>query len=361
MSHDITSVLPPFLVRTVLGFGLGILLGFAARRGRFCTVGAIEDVIYSSDRRRAGAWVLAVAVAIIGVHALELWGGLDLSRSIYTGSRIEWGGAIIGGLLFGVGMALVGTCGFGTLLRLGGGDLKALVTFLVMAVTAMVTMRGLIGMARVRITDPLTVDLPHSMSQRLPGLIAALTGWSGLTVAIMAMALGALVGIAVFASGGLSRAALKQSLSAYAPGLAIGVIVVLGWWATGIAGFDVFDARRVESFSFVAPLGDTLLYFMLSSGVRPDFPVGAVLGVVLGACLAARSAGQFRWEAPDGAGEMRRHLLGAVLMGVGGIAALGCTIGQGVTGISTLSVGSMLSIASILVGARVSLYWLIER
>lgn len=355
------SLMPPFLLRTVLGFGLGILLGFAARRGRFCTVGAIEDVIYASDRRRAGAWVLAVAVAIIGVHALELWGGLDLSRSIYTGPRIEWGGAIIGGLLFGVGMALVGTCGFGTLLRLGGGDLKALVTFLVMAVTAMIAMRGLIGMGRVRITDPLIFELPASMSQRLPRLIGALTGLSGASMAVAAIALGAVIVLAVFAAGGLSRAGLRRSLSAYAPGLAIGLIIVLGWWATGVAGFDVFDGRRVESFSFVAPLGDTLLYFMLSSGLRPDFPVGAVLGVVLGAFLAARGAGQFRWEAPDGAGEMRRHLLGAVLMGVGGIAALGCTIGQGVTGISTLSVGSLLSIASILVGARASLYWLIER
>ncbi len=154
---------------------------------------------------------------------------------------------------------------------------------------------------------------------------------------------------------------MTKSMRVFATGIAIGLIIVLGWWATGVAGFDAFETRRVESFSFVAPLGDTLLYFMLASALRPDFPVGAVLGVIAGAFLAARSAGQFEWEAPDGAGEMRRHLLGAVLMGVGGIAALGCTIGQGVTGVSTLSVGSILSIASILVGARISLYWLIER
>jgi uncharacterized membrane protein YedE/YeeE len=357
MPHDI----PPFLMRTLLGFGLGILLGFVARRGRFCTVGAIEDVIYASDMRRAGAWVLAVAVAIVGVHALELWGGLDLTRSIYTGPRVEWGGAIIGGLLFGVGMALVGTCGFGTLLRLGGGDLKALVTFLVMAATAMIAMRGLIGIGRVRVTEPLTFELAHSMSQRLPTLVGTWVGLSGPSVAVAAMALGAAIGLAVFATGGLTRAKLVRSMRALAPGLAIGLIIVLGWWATGVAGFDAFETRRVESFSFVAPLGETLLYFMLSSALRPDFPVGAVLGVVLGAFVAARSAGQFRWEAPDGASEMRRHLFGAVLMGVGGIAALGCTIGQGVTGISTLSIGSMLSIASILAGARISLYWLIER
>jgi hypothetical protein len=175
------------------------------------------------------------------------------------------------------------------------------------------------------------------------------------------MALGAAIVIAVFAAAIFVRANFSKSMRVFATGIAIGLIVVLGWWATGIAGFDLFETRRVESFSFVAPLGDTLLYFMLASGLRPDFPVGAVLGVIVGAFLAARSAGQFEWEAPDGAGEMRRHLLGAVLMGVGGVAALGCTIGQGVTGVSTLSLGSILAIASILAGARVSLYWLIER
>jgi hypothetical protein len=353
MPYDI----PPFLMRTLLGFGLGLLLGFVARRGRFCTIAAIEDVIYAKDMRRAGAWILAAAVAVIGVHALELWSGLDLTRSIYTGPRIEWGGAIIGGLMFGAGMALVGTCGFGTLLRLGGGDLKSLVTFLVMAVTAMIAMRGLIGLGRIRITDPLTFDLPNSMSQRLPKLI----GLTGPSMSFTAMALGAAIIIAIFAAAIYARANLPKSMRVFATGIAVGLIVVLGWWATGIAGFDLFETRRVESFSFVAPLGDTLLYFMLASGLRPDFPVGAVLGVIAGAFVAARSAGQFEWEAPDGAGEMRRHLFGAVLMGVGGVAALGCTIGQGVTGVSTLSLGSILAIASILTGARISLYWLIER
>jgi uncharacterized membrane protein YedE/YeeE len=343
---------PPFLIRTLLGFALGAALGVVARYGRFCTLGAIEDAVYSRDTRRLRAWILATAIAIIGVHGFELWGGLDLTRSIYTGQRIEWGGAIGGGLLFGIGMALVGTCGFGTLLRLGGGDLKSLVTFLVMALTAMMTMRGLIGLARIRATDPLTFELAASASQRLPNLF----GLTGSLASIGAMAFGAAVAIAACAHAGFFR-----SSRTIAAGIGIGLIVILGWWATGVAGFDVFGARRVESFSFVAPLGDTLLYLMLSSGVRPDFPVGAVFGVIVGAFVAARTAGEFRWEAPDGVGEMRRHLLGAFLMGMGGIAALGCTIGQGITGLSTLSLGSFLAIASILAGARLGLYWLVER
>lgn len=342
--------LPPFLVRTVLGFGLGIALGVVARYGRFCTLGAIENAVYGKDFQRLKAWVLATAVAIVGVHALELWAGLDLTRAIYTGARIEWGGAILGGLMFGLGMALVGTCSFGALLRLGGGDLKALVTLLVMGLTAMMAMRGLIGLGRIRVTDPLTLELAASASQRLPALV----GLTGPLVSIGAMVFGAAVALAVCLRGFKSHRSVLTALG-------IGVLVVLGWWATGIAGFDAFDTRRIESFSFVAPPGDTLLYLMLASGMHPDFPVGAVFGVIVGAFVAARMAGEFRWETPDGAGEMRRHLLGAVLMGVGGIAALGCTIGQGVTGLSTLSVGSFLAIASILVGARIGLYWLVER
>lgn len=348
MPYDI----PPFVVRTLLGFGLGVMLGIVARSGRFCTLGAIEDAVYGSDTRRLSAWILAAAVAIVGVHGLELWYGLDLTRSIYTGPRIEWGGAIIGGLMFGLGMALVGTCGFGTLLRMGGGDLKAFVTFLVIALSAMMTMRGLIGIGRIRITDPLTFELSNAASQRLPIML----GLTGASIAVMAMALGAGVAIAA-----CIHANILKSFRLLATGIGVGLIVVLGWWATGIAGFDAFETRRVESFSFVAPLGDTLLYFMLASGLRPDFSVGAVLGVVVGAFAAARTAGQFEWEAPDGAGEMRRHLFGAVLMGAGGVAALGCTIGQGITGLSTLAVGSILALASILIGARMGLYWLVER
>lgn len=343
--------LPPFIIRTLLGLVLGIALGFVARRGRFCTLGAIEDAVYGRDARRIRTWVLAAAVAIAGVHALEVAGDLDLSRSIYTAPRIEWGGTIIGGLLFGLGMALVGTCGFGTLLRLGGGDLKSLVAFLVMAFTAVATMRGTTGLLRIHLIEPLSHAVPGSTSQRIPELI-------GLTGSV-ARAFPFVVAVAI--AGAACTSGYLRSGWSVVTGAAIGIIVVLGWWATGVVGYDSFDTRRVESFSFVAPLGETLLYLMLASGLRPDFPVGAVLGVVVGAFLAAMSSGHFRWEAPDDAREMKRHLLGAFLMGFGGIAALGCTIGQGITGVSTLAVGSFIAIASIFIGARFGLYLLVER
>ena len=344
--------LPLFVTRLLLGFVLGTALGFVVRRGRFCTLGAIEDAVYSNDSRRLRSWILAIGVAIIGVHALELWGGLDLSRSIYLGARLEWGALILGGVLFGIGMALNGTCGIGTLRQLGGGDLKALISFLVIGVTAMMTMRGLTGIARISLTEPFTLQLPQSFSQRLPEM----AGLRGAGASFLAIAIGSAIAGFAFTHSGF-RAKLRFA----ATGAAIGVLIVLGWWATGIAGFDSFDTRRIESFTFVGPLGETLYYFMLSTALQPDFPVGAVLGVVAGSFIAAKSDGSFKWEAPADANDLKRRLLGAFLMGFGGITALGCTIGQGVTGLSTLSVGSALATVSIFAGARAGLFLLVER
>jgi uncharacterized membrane protein YedE/YeeE len=341
----------PHLIRAGLGALSGAVLGFAARRGRFCTLGAIEDAVYAGDTRRLHAWGLALAAAIFGTHLLVLGSGFDLARAIYTGPRLEWAGAAAGGLMFGLGMALVGTCGFGALLRLGGGDLKALLTVLILGISAMMAMRGLTGLARIHLLDPLAAVLPGS-SQRLPALL----GLDDLGGAALA-----LVVAGVLAGASLSNAAFRNAPRLVGAASVVGTMIVAGWWATGVAGDDPFEPRRVESFSFVAPVGETLLYTMMASGLRLDFHVASVGGVLMGAFAAARLGGEFRWEAPDDAREVKRHALGAFLMGTGGVAALGCTIGQGLTGLSTLSLGSMISVAAILAGSRIGLYWLVER
>lgn len=342
---------PLFLVRLLLGLVLGVMLGFVVRRGRFCTLGAIEDATYANDNRRLLSWIAAIGAAVAGVHALELFGGLDLSRSIYLGTRLEWGGLILGGLIFGFGMALNGTCGLGTLRQLGGGDLKALVSFLIIGIAAMMTMRGLTGIGRIAVTEPLTLQLPAGFSQRLPEI----AGLSGTAVSLTAIAAG-LVTIAavIYVIGWRSNSRFVIT------GVAVGALIALGWWATGIAGFDDFEQRRVESFTFVGPVGETLYYFMLSTALQPDFAVGAVLGVISGAFIAAKSNGTFKWDVSASADDMKRRVLGAFMMGVGGITALGCSVGQGVTGLSTLSIGSALATLSIVAGARAGLYVLVE-
>jgi len=340
------------LTRTLLGFLAGAALGFVARRGRFCTLGAIEDAVYARDTRRLRAWSLAIGTAIAGVLALTLFAGLDLSRTIYAGPRLDWAGAILGGLLFGLGMALVGTCGFGMLLRLGGGDLKALLGFLVLGLSALMAMRGLTGVARIALVDPLALDLAPRGAQTLPVLL----GLDGARATALALAVAG-----GFAALALAHHGLRAAPKLLATGLGIGLLVVLGFAITGVVGVDPFEDARVESFTFVAPLGQTLLWAALSTGRAIDFPVGATLGVLAGAFLAARLHGEFLWEAPDDAREVKRHVLGAFLMGTGGVAALGCTIGQGVSGVATLSAGSFLALGAIFVGARAGLWFLVER
>jgi uncharacterized membrane protein YedE/YeeE len=344
--------LPLNVVRLALGFGLGAAFGFVARRGRFCTLGAIEDSVYSNDTRRLRTWLLAIGVAIVGVHLLEVFGELDLTKSIYTGSRLELGALILGGLIFGFGMALNGTCGMGTLRQIGGGDLRAVISFLVIGVTAMMTMRGLTGVVRVAATDPLAVDLGASVSQRLPHL-AGLSGQAATSIAIV-------IGLAI-AAFAFTHRGFRATPRFAVTGILIGLIVAGGWWATGIMGYDSFDTRRIESFTFVGPLGETLLYAMLSTALSADFPIGAVTGFVVGAYLAAISDGTFRWQIPANISELKRRLIGAFLMGFGGITALGCTIGQGVTGVSTLSVGSVIALVSIVAGGRLGWWWIVER
>lgn len=345
------EMLDPNLVRAGLGFLLGGALGYVARRGRFCTLGAIEDAVYAKDTRRLRAWGLAVAVAIVGVLALSRFSGFDVAQTIYAGPRLDWAGAILGGVTFGIGMALVGTCGFGMLLRLGGGDLKALLGFLVLGLSALMAMRGLTGLVREAAFGPLTLDLAAG-GQTLPVLFG-LTGASASALAL---------GIAgAFAAGALAHEGTRTSRKLLLTGATIGLCVAAGYAVTGVVGVDPFEVRRAESFTFVAPLGETLLWAALASGYALDFPVGATLGVLTGAFVCARTRGEFFWEAPDDARELKRHVLGGFLMGTGGVAALGCTIGQGVTGIATLSVGSALAILAIFVGARIGLWFLVER
>ena len=208
------------------------------------------------------------------------------------------------------------------------------------------------ALGRVALAEPLRVELGAAGAQRLGTLLGLGRGGSETLGIAAAAALGFMA---------LAGREFRNNRRLLFGSILIGCLIVAGWWTNGIVGFDEFETRAVGSFSFARPVGDTLLYAMLASGTKVDFGVGSVLGVLLGAFLAARGTGEFHWEAPDDAREVKRHLLGAFLMGTGGVTALGCTIGQGLSGLSTLSAGSMLALASILVGARAGLYYLVDR
>ena len=339
-----------WLVALVGGLG-GIVLGLAARLGRFCTLAAIEDAIFAQDYLRLRMWGLAMAVAILGVWFLAAFGFVDFSQSLYhrlSFNPLVW---VIGGVLFGVGMAFCGTCGFGTLARVGGGDLRALFTFLVLAIAAYAAIAGPTALLRIAVLNPLAI----SPNGALPNTVSGAGGQSSVfTTAItwtVALALMALC---------LSSTKFRNSTHHVFWAVAAGLAITSGWWATGWLGADPFEPQPVVSHTYSVPLGQTLIFVMTMSSSALTFGIAAVLGVILGAFMGALIKREFRWEAPDDAYEMRRHLIGALLMGTGGVYAGGCTIGQGLSGASVLAFSAPVVLVSVWCGVWLGLTYLME-
>ena len=335
------------------GLIIGSVMGYVARRNHFCTMSSLERYWYAADGNGVRAWVLAAAVALTATQAMILAGWIDLGDSIYLSEPLPIAGSIVGGLMFGFGMAFVGTCGFGALIRLGGGSLRALIVLGTMAVAALAASRGLIGHAREAIFDPLSVDFASSGGQSMGALLTALTGIDlNLTVAVV---IGALLLLWT-----LKDASFRQDRGKVVSGAVIGLCIAAGWLVTASFSESLFQPVQKEAGSFVAPLSDTMMQVVTVTRELPDYGVGLVAGVLLGAAFAAWRADDVRWEACDDARELGRHLLGAFLMGTGGIFALGCTIGQGVSAASVMAISAPIAIASIVVGARIGLGVIVE-
>ncbi len=329
----------------IAGFLAGGVFGATVQRTHFCAMGAIADVALFGDWRRMRAWLLIIAVAILGSQSLQAAGLIDLGRSSYLGSELPWLGVIGGGLMFGFGMTLTGGCSSRNLVRLGAGNLKSLVVLLIMGLFATMTMSGVLGFLP-RALAGVDLAVVGIEDQGLDRLLSAATGfsvrlWHGLLTVLV------VGGLLIFCLKDRMFRSSRRDLSA---GLILGLLIPLGWLITGVIGSDVVEPRSLESFAFVAPVGDALSYLTTFTHAAISFGVASVGGVVVGAFLAARAAGEFRIEAFIGVDDLVRHLSGAALMGTGGVLALGCTVGQGMTGLSTLALGSILAFLAIVVG-----------
>jgi uncharacterized protein len=353
------------------GFALAAVFGAIAQRTHFCTMGAVSDIVNMGDWTRMRMWALAIGVAILGFNAMVGLGWVDAAKTIYATPRVVWLSNLVGGFLFGFGMVLASGCGSKTLVRIGGGSLKSLVVFFVLGVAAYATMRGITGVARVATVDAVSVTL--ATSQDLPSIVAAAVGQP---TALMAWVVGSLVGVALLVWV-LARPE-GRTVDTLLAGVGIGLVIVGVWWVSGRLGFvaehpetleETFlatNSQRMESLTFVAPMAYTLDWLMLFSDKSKVLTLAIVstVGVVVGSAVYALATRTFRWEGFANTEDTANHLVGAVLMGVGGVTAMGCTVGQGLSGLSTLSIGSVLAFAAILAGAWVALRyqsWRIEQ
>lgn len=343
----------------LLGFILAMIFGYVGNKTHFCTMGAVSDIVNIGDWGRMRAWLLAIAVAIIGTNILVYLGHLDIEKTLYTTPNFYWLAAIVGGATFGIGMTLAGGCGQRTLVRVGGGNLKSIVVFIYLGYAALVTLRGILGAFRVNFLQAPAVTVQLDGNQTLPTLLNLGPGAAlGLALAIAAVML-----IFIFANGDF-----RKNSDGILSGIIIGLVVVAGWYVTGKLGFGedpetlemVYigtNSHLAESMTFVAPVGYTMDYwaYWTDSATIITFGIATVFGVGVGSFIYAVTHKTFRWEFFTSPQDLARHLIGATLMGFGGVTALGCTIGQGVTGVSTLSIMSFLVLASIITGAAATM------
>jgi uncharacterized membrane protein YedE/YeeE len=357
-----------------LAFALAFVFGAVANRVNFCTMGAVVDIATFGDWRRMRMWVLAIAVTMAGTGVLVATGLIDTAKTIYTVPQVRWVSCLAGGLLFGFGMTLASGCGSKTLIRAGAGNLKSAVVFLVLGISAYMTLKGVFAVWRVAAFDPWRFDVAGlgAATSDLPTLAAAFGAPAMAKLAlpfVVAAALGAFV---------LKDRDFRASPEMIVGGIVIGLVIVGGWYVSGHVGYVAEDpatleekfvasnSGRMESFSFVAPVAYTLELLMLWSDTSRivTFGIAGVLGMLAGSAAYALASRTFRWEGFGSVEDVGNHIVGGILMGFGGVTALGCTIGQGITGVSTLAVGSLLALAAIIAGSVMAVryqVWRLER
>jgi uncharacterized protein len=352
-------------------FVVAAAFGAVVQRTGFCTMGAVSDVITLGDWTRLRQWALAAGVATIGFALLAAAGLVSADKTLYASTRWLWLSAITGGAIFGFGMVLASGCASKALVRVGGGNLKAVVVVLVLGVAAFATLKGLTAVWRTQSVDRVAHEF---------GTQASLGAWSAYAFGLGPAAAAWVPGIAVGALLVGWACAGKDFLRAgnLLAGAGVGLAVLAMWWVTGHLGhiaehpqtleetFLATNSTRAEALSFVSPIAYTLDWLMFYSDTNKLLTVGiaSVFGVIAGSAFVAVAQRSFRWEGFGGTSDLGHHLAGAVLMGVGGVTAMGCSIGQGVSGISTLSATSFVAVLSMIAGAAGGIHyqtWRLER
>ena len=348
---------------------LGFILGFVVSKTNFCTMGAVSDWVNIGDLSRFKSWMFAAAIAILGVTVFEFLSYFDLnnSRIPYRNSVFSWPRYVLGGLMFGVGMTYASGCGNKVLIRIGGGNLKSIVVLLIAGLMAYIMTRtDFYGIIFHSWMNPISPDLAilgiedQSLSTIMsPIIFTANTVYYKLTIGLL---VGFIFMYYIFRSG-----SFVKNIDNVIGGFIVGSVVVLAWYLTGstlgqewIETNDFLDSPLpgvgVQSFTFINPMGESIIYFSKSADIYYlTFGVTALLSVILGSFVYSMMSRSFRMEWFQSKEDFKRHMIGAVLIGIGGVLSMGCTIGQGVSGVSTLAIGSFITLTSIVIGSAIAM------
>ncbi len=330
------------------GLMLGLAFGALAQATGFCLAGGLRDCWLNRQPARIAGFLIALAAALLGTQVLAAAGLIDLGRSLYWQPGFSWLLVPLGGLLFGYGMMLARGCGARALVLLGEGNLRSLVVLLCLGIAAQATIGGILAPLRLPLAalDAVQYGGPPSLSDGLlaVGLAPPVAGLGP------AIVLAALLGWLALRAARLHRQPLQLLSLA-----GIGLLIPAGWLLTGYLAADEFEPVPLQSLSFVAPVGDAIQYLMLATGMRLDFGLAVVAGVALGAFVAALLRGRLALRGFEHPAQLVRALLGGTMMGIGGVLALGCSIGQGLSGLSSLALSSIVACGGILLGAWLAL------
>lgn len=356
-------------------FAIAVIIGAVANKTNFCTMGAVSDWVNIGDTGRMRAWVFAMALALTGVIALEAGGVVNLSGETfppYRTANFAWLRYLVGGLMFGIGMTLASGCGNKTLVRVGSGNLKSLTVLLIaMAGSYLMLWTPFYEKLFHPWVSATAVNLAqHGVpTQEVGSIISGMFGMQPSRVLNAAVAVVVAIGMFAFVFKSVDFRANADNILG---GAVIGLAVVAGWYLTGgtmgQAWKDYADMAneipsrvQVQSFTFISPMGDSVRYLMNPGKMSLiNFGVMALAGVIAGSLLYALATKSFRIEWFSSFGDFANHAVGGVLMGVGGVLSMGCTVGQAITGISTLAVGSILTFLAVVIGAAGTMkfqYW----
>ena len=356
-------------------FGLSLVFGAIANKSNFCTMGAVSDWVNIGDQNRLRAWMLAIATAIIGVGILEYSGSIDMSLTNsndtsnppYRSANFIWLRHLLGGLMFGVGMTLASGCGNKTLVRLGEGNMKSLVVLAIMGISAWWMLFSNFGYnVFLQWMLPLSIDFSqHNIpGQDMATVLAGLSGNDSGPLFGLAIALLLATALLVWV---LRSRDFRQNIELLSAGLIIGLLIVIGWYVTaGASGqalleeLDFADQRPfftgAQSLTFVGPSGHVVQYIKQGfSSIYLTFGVAILVGVIVGSFLYTLIFRKLRIEWFVNWQDFGMHVVGATLMGIGGVLAMGCTIGQGISGVSTLALGSIVTLVAIIAGSAATM------